>query len=163
MFAFLDSPIQLLILGSLTLLSLADLRFRTLPGIKIFFVAATIFGILEAPWKTLAVLLAVGWGGEFVSTNSRLWFPIFLIIPVLFYPTAWPVILTAAGTRKKLIARGDLFGIGGIACLMGGYGTVLALLGVLIWRRFRSGDQTGAVAALPGMLIGVVISYSFDV
>lgn len=142
------SPAQILVFGSLTLLSLADLRMRTLPGIWIFFFAAFVFGVSAAPWKALTVLAAVGWGSV-----PRL--PAWGALPAVFYPPIWPVLLTAAGARKKLIAKGDLLALGGIAFLTDWYGPLLALLCVMLWRRLWKVREPGAAPAVPGLLLGV--------
>lgn len=163
MFAFLASPAQLLVLGSLALLSLADLRARALPGIRIFFVTAVLFGMITEPWKVLAVLLVALWGMELATANFQPRFPRLLLIPALVHPAAWPVLLTAAGTRWNLIARGDLLAIGGVACLLDGFGPLLAFMGVLFWRRFWGKGQSKAVPALPGMLLGALASLCFGI
>lgn len=159
MASFLQSPAQILVLGSLTLLSLADLHFRTLPGIRVFFIAALLFGMRMEPWKVLAIFLVVRWGMDIADVNARPRLMILLIFPALFYPAIWSLVMTAAGTRSKLIARGDLLAIGGIASLLDGYGALFALFGILIWQGFWKRGRSDSAPALPGMLLGVFVEF----
>lgn len=152
---FMLTPAEILAVGSLTLLSLADLRDRSLPGIRVFFFAAIIFGTFEDPWKALIVFLIVGWG--IVPRLSAL-----LILPAVFYPSALPVSLAAAGVRRGLINRGDLLAIGGITCIMGWQGSVFSLFGVICWRRFWRKWDPGTVPALPGMQLGLLLAIGFQ-
>ena len=140
------TPAEILAVGSLTLLSLADLRDRSLPGIRVFFFAALIFGALEDPWK----VLFVGWGNV-----PRL--SVQFCLPALLHPAIWPVLLTAVGVRRRLIEKGDLLAIGGIASHLNWSTMLLALLGVICWRRMWANQQPGTVPALPGMLLGISI------
>ena len=149
------TPAEILAVGSLTLLSLADLRDRALPGVRIFFLAAVIFSALEDPRKLVLVLLVVGWG-----MMPRL--PVLFTLPAAINPSAWPALLTAAGVRRELIARGDLLAIGGITCLMEWQGSFLALLGVICWRRFWRKKDPGTAPALPGMQLGLLLAVGFQ-
>jgi hypothetical protein len=147
-----------LVLGFLSLLSLADLRTRALPGIKIFFFAATLFGLIDTPGKVFAVWMGVGWGMEFAFANLLPRFPIGLIIPAIFYPAAWPVLLAAAGVRKQLVAPGDLLALGAVACLLPWYGALCAFMGVYFWRIFWQKECSEPVPALLGMFLGAMVA-----
>jgi len=150
------SPDQILLFGSLILLSFADLRFRTLPGVWIIFFAALGFAIQTDFWKALLVLGAVGWG-------SAAWLPVWFGLPTVFYPPLWPLLLTSAGVRRNLVAKGDLLGLGAVALLTNWYGPLLALLGVWIWRRFWLNWRPRAAPALPGMALGVFVSAGLEI
>lgn len=149
------SPAAILVLGSLTLLSLADLRDRALPGIRIFFIAGVVFGVVWGPAgsvvKVGAVVLAVGWG-----MHSR--FPTALAFLALIHPSAWPVMLAAVGVRQQKVSLGDLLAIGAVACLLPWYVPYLAFLGVYLWGRFWRNKGEKTLPALPGFLFGVLLS-----
>ena len=137
-------------LVSFTLFSFADLRYRLVPGIEIFFLGALLLTLPMNPIQTGLVLLACVWG-----LFSKV--PGFLSLPLLFYPPAWPVLLTGYGYRRGLIGRADLFAVSGLACLFPLPAVLLALLGLEVWRRVWVRRQTGPIPALPGLLLGVVI------
>jgi hypothetical protein len=150
------TPAAILSLTSLALFSLADLRYRVVPGAAVFFLGSVLLAIPEEPLRVGLVVLAVGWGW--------LRWPSILIIPALFMPSAWAVLLTGAGVRRGMVGGADLLVLGGVACLFDWPATVMALGGVEIWRRWwvkqRSRPHRPAeplrVPALPGMLIGIV-------
>jgi hypothetical protein len=141
---------EIFALTSFTLFSCADLRYRLVPAIELFFLAALALAIPETPLQAGVVLLALAWG----------WlprWPAFLALPLLFYPPAWVVLLTGFGVRHGMIGRGDLLAVAGLACLFPWPALVLAALGLEAWRRFWVGRRSGPVPALPGMLIGLLI------
>ena len=152
--AFLSTPEEILAFSALVLFSLADLRYRTLPGVRIFFLAAVLFGLAGDPLKCLAVLLAVGWG------RFPRW-SVWVILPALLNLAAWPVLLVGAGVRRKWISQGDLLVIGGIACLFSGAAPVLALVGVVIWRGWWRRRWAGMIPASPGMFLGLLAYIGF--
>ncbi len=136
------------VLGSFALFSLADLRYRLVPGVEWFFLGALFLGWPSSPWQVGIILLACVWG------ILRNW-PGWLSLPLLFSLPAWPVLWAAYGYRKGLIGRADLLAIGGLACLLPLPAVLLSLLGLEIWRRFWIRKQNGSIPALPGLLLGV--------
>lgn len=136
-------------LGSFALFSLADLRYRLVPGVELFFLGALFLGWLVAPLQAGIILLACIWG---VFRNWSGW----LSLPLLFFLPAWPVLLAAYGYRKGLIGRADLLAISGLTCLLPLPAVLLSLLGLEIWRRFWICRQNGSIPALPGLLLGIL-------
>lgn len=141
-------------LVSFTLFSFADLRYRLVPGIELFLLGTILLTFPSNPLQSGLILLACGWGA--FRTLSG-WFA----IPLLFYPPAWPVLLTGYGYRKGLIGRADLLAIAGLACLFPLSAVLLSLLGLELWRRVWVRRQSGSVPALPGMLLGLLVFLLF--
>ncbi len=141
-------------LVSFTLFSFADLRYRLVPGIELFLLGTILLTFPSNPLQSGLILLACGWG---VLRN----FPGWLAIPLLFYPPAWPVLLTGYGYRKGLIGRADLLAIAGLACLFPLPAVLLSLLGLEVWRRVWVRRQSGSIPALPGMLLGLLVFLLF--
>lgn len=138
------------VLASFTLFSLADLRYRLVPGIEIFFIGTILLTVPATPLQTGIILFACAWG---LFRNISGWFA----LPLLFYPPAWPVLLTGYGYRKGLIGRADLLAISGLACLFPLPAVLLSLLGLEVWRRVWIKRQLGPIPALPGMLLGLLV------
>ena len=136
-------------LVSFTLFSFADLRYRLVPGIEIFLLGTVLLTFPATPIQTGIILLACMWG---VFRNLSGWFA----LPLLFYPPAWPVLLTAYGYRKGIIGRADLLAIGSLACLFPLPAVLLSLLGLEVWRRLWIRRQVGSIPALPGLLLGLL-------
>lgn len=141
-------------LVSFTLFSFADLRYRLVPGIEWFLLGTILLTFPSNPLQSGLILLACGWG---VFSNLSGW----LAIPLLFYPPAWPVLLTGYGYRKGLIGRADLLAIAGLACLFPLPAVLLSLLGLEVWRRVWVRRQSGSIPALPGMLLGLLVFLLF--
>jgi len=139
------TPAALLSLASLALFSLADLRYRVVPGVAVFFLASVLLAAPVDPVRVGLVVMAVGWGW--------LRWPSILIIPTLFTPSTWIVLLTGAGVRRGMVGGADLLALGGIACLFDWPATVMALVGVELWRRVPRKSES--VPALPGIFLGV--------
>jgi hypothetical protein len=137
-------------LASFTLFSFADLRYRLVPGIEIFLLGTVLLTLPATPIQTAIILLACVWG---VLRNLSGWFA----LPLLFYPPAWPVLLTAYGYRKGIIGRADLLAISSLACLFPLPAVLLSLLGLEAWRRVWIRRQTGSIPALPGLLLGLLL------
>ena len=137
-------------LASFTLFSFADLRYRLVPGIEIFLLGTVLLTLPATPIQTAIILLACVWG---VFRNLSGWFA----LPLLFYPPAWPVLLTAYGYRKGIIGRADLLAISSLACLFPLPAVLLSLLGLEAWRRVWIRRQTGSIPALPGLLLGLLL------
>lgn len=136
-------------LVSFSLFSFADLRYRLVPGIEVFLLGTILLTIPVTPIQTGIILLACGWS---VFRNLSGWFA----LPMMFYPPAWPVLLTGYGYRKGIIGRADLLAISGLACLFPFPAVVLSLLGLELWRRFWVRRQQGDIPALPGLLLGLI-------
>jgi hypothetical protein len=132
--------------ASLALFSQADLRYRVAPGAALFFFGAVLFAAPGDPLQVSQVVLAVGWG-------LRGW-PSILIIPALFCPSTWAVLMAGAGLRRRMVGRADMLVLAGVACLFGWPATVFAFVGVETWRWYWGNQKSSTVPALPGMLIG---------
>jgi phage shock protein PspC (stress-responsive transcriptional regulator) len=141
----LMTPEAILSLTSLALFSLADLRYRVVPGAAVFFLASVIFAAPADPIRVGFVILAVGWGW--------LRWPSLFIMPALLTPSAWAVVLTGAGVRRKMVGEADLLILGGIACLFDWPATVMALGGIELMRHCQR--RPGSVPALPGIFLGL--------
>ena len=136
-------------LASFTLFSFADLRYRLAPGIEVFLFGTVLLTVPATPVQTGIILLACAWG---IFRNIPGWF----VLPLLFYPPAWPVLLTGYGYRRNMIGRADLLAISGLACLFPLPAVLLAFLGLEVWRRFWIRRQPGSIPALPGLLLGLI-------
>lgn len=136
-------------LASFTLFSFADLRYRLVPGIELFLFGTILLTLPATPIQTGIILFACAWG---LFRNISGWFA----LPLLFYPPAWPVLLTGYGYRKGLIGRADLLAISGLACLFPLPAVLLSLFGLEVWRRIWIRRQTGSIPALPGLLLGLL-------
>jgi hypothetical protein len=141
-------------LVSFTLFSFADLRYRLVPGIELFLLGTILLAFPSNPLHSGLILLACGWG---IVRNLSGW----LALPLLFYPPAWPVLLTGYGYRKRLVGRADLLAIAGLACLFPLPAVLLSLLGLELWRRIWIRRQAGPIPALPGMLLGLLVFLLF--
>lgn len=134
---------------SFTIFSIADLKYRLVPGIELFFLGTILLTLPSTPMQAGVILLACAWG---VFRNVSGWFT----LPLLFFPPTWPVLLTGYGYRKGLIGRADLLAISGLACLFPLPAVLVALLGLELWRRFWIRRKTGLIPALPGLLLGIL-------
>ena len=137
-------------LVSFSLFSYADLRYRLVPGIEVFLLGTILLTLPITPLQTGIILLACLWG---IFRNLSGWFA----LPLLFYPPAWPVLLTGYGYRKSIIGRADLLAISGLACLFPFPAVLLSLLGLELWRRLWVRRQHGDIPALPGLLLGLIV------
>lgn len=135
---------------SLAIFSLADLRYRLAPGIEAFFLASILISVPTNPLGTAMVVMAFAWGWMGAL-------PGWLVLPLLFLPSNWPLLLTGFGVRHGLVGRGDLLAITGLACLFPWPALVLALLGLEVWRKIWRKRQGGPVPALPGLLLGILV------
>lgn len=134
-------------LVSFSIFSYADLRYRLVPGIEIFLFGTILLTFPATPVQTGIILFACVWG---IFRRLSGWFT----VPLLFYPPAWPVLVTGYGYRKGILGRADLLAICGLACLFPFHAVLFALLGLEVWRRFWVNRQTGNIPALPGMFFG---------
>ena len=136
-------------LVSFSLFSFADLRYRLVPGIEFFLIGTILLTLPVTPLQTGIIIVACAWG---MLRNIRGW----LALPLLFYPAAWPVLLTGYGHRRGIIGRADLLAISGLACLFPLSAVLVALLGLEVWRRVWVRRQSGSIPALPGLLLGLI-------
>jgi hypothetical protein len=136
-------------LVSFALFSFADLRYRLVPGIELFFLGTILLTVPSTLMQTAIILLACAWG---IFKNISGWFT----LPLLFYPPAWPVLLTGYGYRKGVIGRADLLAVSGLACLFPLSAVLLSLLGLELWRRLWIRRRMGLIPALPGLLLGLL-------
>ena len=141
------TPEAILSLTSLALFSLADLRYRTVPGAAVFFLASVLLAAPADPIRVGLVILAVGWG----------WLrgPSWVILPALISPSTWMVLLMGAGVRQGIVGEADLFVLGGMACLFDWPATVMALAGVELWRRRWPRKYSAPAPAIPGLFLGL--------
>jgi hypothetical protein len=136
-------------LTSFALFSLSDLRTRLVPGIEWFFVGSILLTLPASPIQTGLMVLAAGWG--LFRNRTGL-----LALPLLFYPPAWPVLLTGYGHRRGLVGRADLLAIAGLACLLPFPAVLISLFGLEAWRRIWLRRRSGPIPALPGLLLGLL-------
>lgn len=134
---------------ALTLFSLSDLRTRLAPGIEWFFLGAVLITAPTTPLVTGLVALATMWG---LLPGLPGW----LVLPLLFLPSTWPILLTGFGVRRGVVGRADLLALAGLACLFPWPALVLSMLGLEAWRRLWRLRQAGPVPAIPGMLLGIL-------
>lgn len=137
------------IVTALALFSFSDLRYRLVPGIEAFFLASVLLALPSSPLNTALIVAACAWGWLGQA-------PGFLVLPLLFYPPAWPVLLTGFGVRHDLVGRADLLAVAGLACLFPWTALVMAMLALEFWRRWWVRRQAGSVPALPGLLLGIL-------
>jgi hypothetical protein len=137
-------------LVSFTLFSFSDLRYRLVPGIELFLLGTILLTLPATPIQTGIVLFACAWG---LFRNISGWFA----LPLLFFPPAWPVLLTGYGYRRGIIGRADLLAVSGLACLFPLPAVLLSLLGLDLWRRMWIRRQSGSIPALPGLLLGMLV------
>jgi len=139
---------QLIFLLIFLLLSLADLRYRVVPGVEIVFFGAILVTLPTNPLAVGLIVLAVVWGWLQTCPNT-------LALPLMFYPGAWPVLLTGSGVRQGMIGRGDLLAAGSLALVFPWPASILALIGLEIWRRWFVKCISSSIPALPGMTMGL--------
>jgi len=147
-----DVIVEILLIAAFVLFSLADLRYRVVPGIQVFFFGAVLLSVFSNPFGVVAIVLVVAWGSRALHPH--------LVWPTLLNPVAWPVLLTGFGVRYGVIGKADLLAIGGIACIFPWQAVVLSVLGVEVWRRWWVRYENGPVPALPGMLLGLTMYLS---
>jgi len=145
------TTIHLLFIVVFFVLSIADLRYRVLPGIQVVFWGAVLISVPDSPLMSLAVVLAVGWGWLNACPNA-------VMLPLLLYPASWPVLLTGTGVRRGIIGRGDLLAAGSLALIFPWQALITAFVSVEVWRRWWAKRyQSEYVPALPGMLLGICV------
>ena len=140
-------------LVSFALFSFTDLRYRLVPGIELFFLGTILLTVPYTSLQAVTILFACAWG---IFKKLSGWFT----LPLLFYPPAWPVLLTGYGYRKGMLGRADLLAVSGLACLLPLPAVLHSLVGLEMWRRFWIRRKTGLVPVLPGMLLGL-LAYLF--
>lgn len=143
------SVVQTFSLISFAVFSIVDLRTRLVPFIEVFFGMAACIAFPEDQLHVSLLLLAVLWG-----LHRRI--PARLMLPYLFYPPVWPVLLIGFGVRKQMVGRADLLALAIIGFLFPFSAVITSLLGFDVWRRWwiRRGN-CGLIPALPGLFLGL--------
>jgi len=85
-------------LASFSLFSYADLRYRPVPGIEVFLFGTILLTLPATPIQTAIVVLACAWS---IFRNLSGW----LVLPLLFYPPIWPVLLMGYGYAMEEARR----------------------------------------------------------
>ena len=143
--------IALLFVLVFLLLSILDMKYRTVPGIVVVFLGATLLALYNQPLATLIILLAVAWG--WIHT-----WPAKAMLPLLLYPASWPVLVTGTGVREEMVGRGDLLAAGSLALVFPWPALVMSFISLEIWRRWWTSRRDDKyVPALPGMFIGICL------
>ena len=131
-------------------LSLHDLRTRSAPGIQVFFLCCFILGGMAHPLRAGLVSLALA--GALLHWKG--WLRLLLL-----HPSTWAVLLFGHGYRQGLVGKADLYAVAGLACVFPWQACAAACLSLELWRRlWRRWKWDGPVPALPGLLVGIVIS-----
>lgn len=144
---------DLYLLSTFAVLSIADLKWRSIPSIEIIFFGAAVVSLADNTWAAAAAILIVLWGA---LTSVTGW----VTLPAWFVPSAWPTLLVAFGVRKRMIGRGDLFAAGAMTCLLPWQGMIISFLTLEVWRRWwLARGHGGPIPALPGLFLGV-LAYS---
>lgn len=141
------SVTEIVYAGAFTFYSILDLRYRIVPAIEIFFFAGALLMASVNPLNTILVVMAVAWG-------LRNW-PNWVLWLLVLNPANWLVLITGYGVRNRVIGKVDLLAAGALACVFPWQAVVLSFLGLEIWRQFWKRRQSGAMPALPGMMLGL--------
>ena len=134
---------------ALALLSLVEIRYNNLSGAAVVFGGAVLMALVNASWLAIAVSLSNVWG------PVRSW-PDTMLLPALFHPNAWPIILTGTGVRHGLVGSNNLLVVGVLALVYPWPALVMSFVSLDLWRLWWSKrKQSTQIAALPGMLLGL--------
>jgi len=136
--------------AALVLFGFSDWVQRTAPGIELFFLAAVLLGAQVDPLGVFLTILAAGWG----------WLagvPWWIGCLGLLHPASAPVVIAAAGFRRRMLGGADLLALAGIACLFEWPTVWMALAGAALVRRWWTARRAGSVPALMGMAVGLLI------
>ena len=147
------APAQVLVVAGLLLFSLADLKYRVIPGVEFFFFALALLALPEVgPFRVLPILAAVGLGAV-----DRI--PGMIGLFLLITPPAWPALLIAYGVRREILGKADLYAIGCISLIFSLDIAITALIGMLIWSRVwkRPRPNDSLIPLVPGTLLGTIV------
>ena len=143
------TSVQATSLFSFAVFSLVDLRIRVVPLIEVFFGMAAFIAFPDDRWHVTILILAVIWG-----IFRRI--PSYLLLPFLFYPPSWPILIVGFGVRKRMIGQADLFALAIVGVLFPFPAVITSLLGFEVWRRWWvSRGNCGLIPALPGLFLGL--------
>ena len=143
------TPVQAISLFSFAMFSLVDLRTRVVPLIEVFFGIAAFVAFPDDRLHVTILILAVIWG-------MFRCIPSYLLVPFLFYPPSWPVLIVGFGVRKRMIGQADLFALAIVGVLFPFPAVIMSLLGFEVWRRWWvSRGNCGLIPALPGLFLGL--------
>lgn len=143
------TAVQAISLLSFAMFSLVDLRIRVVPLIEVFFGMAAFLAFPDDRLHVTVLILAVIWG---VFRGI----PSLFLLPFLFYPPSWPLLLVGFGVRKRMIGQADLFALAMVGVLFPFPAVIMSLLGFEAWRRWwvRRGN-CGLIPAVPGLFLGL--------
>lgn len=143
------TAVQAISLFSFAVFSLLDLRIRVVPLIEVFFGIAAFLAFPDDRLHVTVLILAVIWG-----IFRRI--PSLFLLPFLFYPPSWPILIVGFGVRKQMIGQADLFALAIIGVLFPFPAMIMSLLGFEVWRRWWvSRGNCGLIPALPGLFLGL--------
>ena len=143
------TTVQAISLFSFAMFSLLDLRIRVVPLIEVFFGIAAFLAFPDDRLHVTVLILAVIWG-----IFRRI--PSLFLLPFLFYPPSWPILIVGFGVRKQMIGQADLFALAIIGVLFPFSAMMMSLLGFEVWRRWWvSRGNCGLIPALPGLFLGL--------
>ena len=143
------TAVQAISLFSFAVFSLLDLRIRVVPLIEVFFGIAAVLAFPDNRLHVTVLILAVIWG-----IFRRI--PSLFLLPFLFYPPSWPILIVGFGVRKQMIGQADLFALAIIGVLFPFPAMITSLLGFEVWRRWWvSRGNCGLIPALPGLFLGL--------
>lgn len=143
------TAVQAISLFSFAVFSLLDLRIRVVPLIEVFFGIAAVLAFPDNRLHVTVLILAVIWG-----IFRRI--PSLFLLPFLFYPPSWPILIVGFGVRKQMIGQADLFALAIIGVLFPFSAMMMSLLGFEVWRRWWvSRGNCGLIPALPGLFLGL--------
>ena len=143
------TAVQAISLLSFAMFSLVDLRIRVVPLIEVFFGMAAFLAFPDDRLHVTVLILAVIWG---VFRGI----PSLFLLPFLFYPPSWPLLLVGFCVRKRMIGQADLFALAMVGVLFPFPAVIMSLLGFEAWRRWwvRRGN-CGLIPAVPGLFLGL--------
>jgi hypothetical protein len=143
------TPVQAVSIISFAVFSLVDLRTRLVPFIELFFGIAALLVFPDDRLHVMIIILAVCWG-TFRHIPAR------FMLPFLFYPYSWPILIVGFGVRKRMIGQADLFALAIVGIVFPFAAVIMSILGFELWRRWwvlRGND--GLIPAIPGLFLGL--------
>jgi hypothetical protein len=143
------TSVQAISLFSFAVFSLVDLRVRVVPLIEVFFGIAAFVAFPEDRLHVTVLTFAVIWG-----LFRRI--PSYFLLPFLFSPPSWPILIVGFGVRKRMIGQADLFALAIVGVLFPFPAVIMSLLGFEGWRRWWvARGNCGLIPALPGLFLGL--------
>ena len=135
---------------ALVLSALEDIRYLSVPLPYLYLALALsgVYGLWHGYYlQVLAVIAALLWA------YRRL--PVFVLLPLVLVPSAWPLAILGAGKREVMLGEGDLMATAALSLLSpwAGWGSVVGL--VLFWGVLKK-RQALWMPAIPGILMGAL-------